>query len=76
MKELVLHIARSLVDDPDAVRIDESVQEKTTVLALTVAKGDFGKVIGKQGRTVRAIRYLLASSAGRAAADIRLEIVE
>jgi len=76
MKELITYIASSLVDNPDAVQVTETEQEGTTVLELRVAKEDLGKVIGKQGRTARAIRSLLSAAAGRVNKRARLEIVE
>jgi len=65
MKELVEFIAKSLVDSPDEVRIDEFEQDRATVLELHVAPGDLGKVIGRQGRTARAIRTLMGASSQR-----------
>ena len=76
MKELVSFIARSLVDNPDAVEVNEVQQEDTTVYELRVAKEDLGKVIGKQGRTARAVRSLLSAVAGKEGKKARLEILE
>ena len=76
MKELVSFIAAALVDDPTAVQVDEVEREDTTVLELRVAKDDLGKVIGKQGRTARAIRSLLAASATKQNRKVRLEILD
>ena len=76
MKELVTFIAASLVDQPDDVTVSASEQEDVIVLELRVAKEDIGKVIGKQGRTARAIRALLSAAAGRENKKARLEIVE
>lgn len=76
MKDLVAFIAGSLVDHQDAVEVTETVEDDTVVLELRVAKEDLGKVIGKQGRTARAIRALLAASAGKSNKRARLEIVE
>ena len=59
MKELVKFIAQSLVDNPDDVQVTEIVGEQTSVIELKVAKEDLGKVIGKQGRTARAMRTIL-----------------
>ena len=69
-KELIEYIARSLVDDPDEVLVTETPGEQAAVIELKVAKEDLGKVIGKQGRTARAMRTLL--SAARAGAGKRL----
>ncbi|MBU0968319.1 MAG: KH domain-containing protein [Proteobacteria bacterium] len=76
MKELVNFIATSLVDQPQAVEVNETAQEDAVVVELRVAKEDLGKVIGKQGRTARAIRVLLSAAATRQDKRARLEIVE
>ena len=59
MKDLILMIAKSLVDKPDEVSLNEVQCENTTVLELRVAKEDLGKVIGKEGKTARAMRTIL-----------------
>ena len=64
-KDLIEYIAKSLVDDPSAVTVSESENEKGTVIELKVASGDIGKVIGKQGRIAKSIRTLLSASAGK-----------
>jgi hypothetical protein len=76
MRELVEFIAKSLVDEPDAVRVNEVEGEKITVIELRVAPGDLGKVIGKQGRTARAIRTLLSATATKLRKRAVLEILE
>ncbi|RJX30054.1 MAG: KH domain-containing protein [Desulfurivibrio sp.] len=76
MKELVNYIATSLVDQPQAVEVNETAQEDALVIELRVAKDDLGKIIGKQGRTARAIRVLLTAAATRQNRKARLEIVE
>ena len=76
MKELIELIARSLVDHPDDVRVSEVEGAQTTVLELRVADGDLGKVIGKQGRTARAIRTLLSASGTKQKKRFVLEILE
>jgi hypothetical protein len=76
MEELVAHIARSLVDSPDAVSVSRSDDNETVVIELAVAPDDLGKVIGKQGRTARAMRSLLAALSARENRRSRLEIVE
>ena len=63
MKGLTLMIAKSLVDKPDEVDLQEVIGEKTTVLELRVAKEDLGKVIGKQGKTAKAMRTILNATA-------------
>jgi hypothetical protein len=62
MKELIEYIVKSLVDQPDAVKVTEVVGERTSIIALSVAEEDMGRIIGKQGRTVTAIRILLNAS--------------
>ena len=76
MKELIHYIATALVDHPDKVQVEEKEQDDTVVIELTVAKEDLGKVIGKQGRTARAMRSLLAAAAGKVNKRSRLEIME
>ena len=76
MKELIWVIAKSLVDKPDEVEINEIAGEKTTVFELHVAKEDLGKVIGKQGKTARAIRIILNATATKLKKRAVLEIVE
>jgi len=76
MKELVEFIAKSLVDEPDQVRVTEVEGEKITIIELRVAPGDLGKVIGKQGRTARSIRTLLNATATKLRKRAVLEILE
>jgi predicted RNA-binding protein YlqC (UPF0109 family) len=76
MKELLELIARALVDRPDDVVVREVEGEQTTVLELRVAQEDLGKVIGKQGRTARAIRTLLSSAGMKLRKRIVFEIIE
>ena len=76
MKELLELIARSLVDNPEQVEVKEVEGEQTTVLELRVAGEDLGKVIGKQGRTARSIRTLLASAGMKLKKRIVFEIIE
>ena len=76
MKELVAFIASSLVDSPDQVQVDEVEKDEMIVEELRVAKEDLGKVIGKQGRTAKAIRTLLTVSASKLEKKARLEIIE
>ncbi len=75
MKELIAFIAGQLVDEPDAVNVSERVEEDTTTIELRVAKEDLGKVIGKQGRTARAMRTVL-SAATEENKRSRLEILD
>lgn len=76
MKDLVAFIATHLVDHPDAVEVNEVERDDMLVLELRVAKEDLGKVIGKQGRTAKAIRSLLTAAAGKSEKRVRLEILE
>ncbi len=76
VRELVMTMAKALVDLPDEVDINEIDGDKTTVLELTVAKEDLGKVIGKQGRTARAMRTILSAAATKLRKRAVLEILE
>jgi predicted RNA-binding protein YlqC (UPF0109 family) len=76
MKELLELIAKSLVDQPDEVEVKEIEGEQTTVLELKVAREDLGKVIGKQGRTARSIRTILASAGMKLQKRVVFEIIE
>jgi len=76
MKDLVEEIARALVDHPEEVRVTEVEGEQTTVLELRVQNEDLGKVIGRQGRTARAIRTLLAAAGMKVQKRFVLEILE
>ena len=76
MKELIEMIAKALVDSPDEVVVNEVSGEQTTVLELKVAQSDLGKVIGKQGRTARAIRTLLGAGGMKLRKRFVLEILE
>ncbi len=75
MKELVEFIARSIVNLPDAVKVEEETNEEGTTLKLSVADEDKGRIIGKQGRIAEAMRTLLRVKAAKAGTKIRLEIV-
>ncbi len=76
MKELIEIIGKALVDYPDQVEVKEVEGEATTVLELRVAQADLGKVIGKQGRTARAIRTILGASGMKLKKRFVLEILE
>ncbi len=76
MKDLIKYIAKALVDNPDAVEVSEVEGSQTSVLELKVAKEDLGKVIGKQGRTARAMRTILSASSAKIKKRTVLEIVE
>jgi hypothetical protein len=76
MKELVEYIAKSLVDEPESVEVTEQTDDAESVIKLKVSKDDLGKVIGKKGRTAKAMRTLLAAVATRDEKRSTLEIVE
>ena len=76
MKELVEYIAKSLVDQPDAVKVTEVEGENTSVIELSVAKEDMGKVIGKQGRTATAMRTLVNAAGMKQKKRTILEIID
>jgi predicted RNA-binding protein YlqC (UPF0109 family) len=76
MQELITYIAKALVDNPDDVQVNVTEEDDTIVVDLTVAKDDLGKVIGKQGRTARAMRSLLTAAAGKEDKKSRLNILE
>jgi predicted RNA-binding protein YlqC (UPF0109 family) len=76
LKDLIAFIAKSLVDDPDSVEVRAVEGEKTIILELTVGDGDLGKVIGKDGRTARAMRTLLAATSAKQSKRAVLEILE
>lgn len=76
MKELVEYIAKSLVDYPDEVRVDVIDGSSSVVLELRVADSDMGRVIGKRGRVVNAIRTLVAVLADREGKRITVEVVD
>ena len=76
MKDLMTQIAKALVDKPDQVEVSEVEGEQTTVIELRVAKEDLGKVIGKQGRTARALRTILSAASTKLRKRSVLEILE
>ncbi len=76
LREMVEQIAKAIVDHPDQVRVNEVVGEQTTVIELKVAKEDLGKIIGKGGRTAKAIRTLLTAASTKDSKRAVLEILE
>jgi hypothetical protein len=76
MKELVQYLAKSLASHPDAVVVSETEGDDGTTLELKVAKEDLGRIIGKQGRTAKAIRALVSAAASQSHRKVVLEIVE
>lgn len=75
-KDLIEYIAKSLVNDPSAVSVQEVEGEKSTVIELRVAQGDIGKVIGKYGRIAKALRTVLSASANKDGKRYTLEILD
>ncbi|WP_022854281.1 KH domain-containing protein [Thermodesulfatator atlanticus] len=76
LRDLIEQIAKALVDNPDAVQVKEIEGEQTVVIELKVAKEDLGKVIGKQGRTARAMRTILSAASTKLRKRAVLEIIE
>ena len=76
MKELVEILARVLVDNPDAVRVTESGDSHSTVVELRVDPQDMGKVIGRQGRVVKAIRTLVKAAGTRQGKKVSVEVIQ
>ena len=76
MKELLLYMAKNLVDNPDAVTVEETTDEEGRVLELHVAEGDMGKVIGRQGRIAKEIRTIIKTVAQRTGEKVTVEIVD
>jgi uncharacterized protein len=74
LADLVAYLARQLVDDPDAVRVEEEVRDDDVVLRLHVAQEDVGKVIGRQGRLARALRAIVRAGGARQRRRVILEI--
>ena len=76
MKELVIYIAKALVDNPDTVEVNEVQGEKATVLELKVSEGDRGKIIGKEGRIIKSIRTIVNSASAKLDKRATVEIIE
>ena len=76
MKELLLYMAKNLVDDPDSVTVVETEGEDGKLLELHVAEGDMGKVIGRQGRIAKEIRTIIKTVAQRTGEKVTVEIVD
>jgi predicted RNA-binding protein YlqC (UPF0109 family) len=74
--DLLEYLAKQLVDDPDAVQVEEVDDEDTLVLRLHVAEDDLGKVIGRQGRIARALRTIVRAGSAREQRRVQLEIVD
>ena len=78
MQELLIAVARGLVEDKDAVQVtvDPAREDGTVVYHLTVAEGDMGRVIGRGGRTARALRTLVSTASGKAGSPVMLDILD
>jgi predicted RNA-binding protein YlqC (UPF0109 family) len=76
VKEVLEYIARAVVDEPDAVEVTEVAGERSVILQLSVAPDDMGKVIGKRGRTVRAIRSVVRAAGSRQGVTTLVELME
>jgi len=76
MKEFVAYIVKNLVDNPDQVKINEVGGTQTLIIELSVAKEDIGKIIGRNGKTIQAMRTLLMAVASRNGIRVNLEIIE
>ncbi len=76
MKNLITFIAKALVDNPDDVEVNEIAGEQTSVIELKVAKDDIGKIIGKQGKTAKAMRTILSAASTKVRKRAVLEIIE
>jgi uncharacterized protein len=76
MKDLIKYMAQALVDHPEQVEVSEVIGEQTSVMELRVAKEDLGKVIGKQGRTAKAMRTILSAASTKIRKRTVLEIIE
>jgi uncharacterized protein len=73
---VLMHVVRSMVDDPDAVRISASEQRGRTKLEVTVGPGDLGRVIGRRGRTAQSIRTVVRAAASRDGGDVDVDFVD
>ena len=76
LQDLITHIGKALVDMPEEVRVKEILGEQTTVLELIVDKSDLGKVIGKHGKTAKALRTILTAASTKLKKRCILEIIE
>ncbi len=76
MKDLIKYMAQALVDNPNDVDVSEVIGEQTSVIELRVAKEDLGKVIGKQGKTAKAMRTILSAASSKLHKRAVLEIIE
>jgi predicted RNA-binding protein YlqC (UPF0109 family) len=75
MRELVEYLAQSLVDEPEAVQVDEVESGRVTIYEVSVAEDDVGKLIGRQGKVIRAVRTLVKASATRQGTRVDVDVV-
>ncbi len=75
MKELVIHVVKQLVDNPEKVKVKEVKGEQNIILELSTAKEDIGRVIGKQGRTIKALRTLLNAASVKTGHRVTIEVI-
>ncbi|HUW22436.1 MAG TPA: KH domain-containing protein [bacterium] len=76
MKELVSHVVKQLVDNPEKVKVKEVKGEQNIILELSTAKEDIGRVIGKQGRTIKALRTLLNAASVKTGHRVTIEVIK
>ena len=76
LRDLLEYIARGLVNDPEAVKVESSIEDNTVHLKLSVSSEDIGRVIGKQGRVANSIRHLLRAAASREGMQVGMDVVE
>ncbi|MBA7471782.1 hypothetical protein ES705_03424 [subsurface metagenome] len=76
MKELVIHVVKQLVDNPEKVKVKEVKGEQNIILELSTAKEDIGRVIGKQGRIIKALRTLLNAASVKTGHRVTIEVIK
>ncbi len=76
MKELIIHVVKQLVDNPEKVKVKEVKEEQNIILELSIAKEDIGRVIGKQGRTIKALRTLLNAASVKTGHQVTIEVIK
>lgn len=76
MKELVIHVVKQLVDNPEKVKVKEVKGEQNIILELSTTKEDIGRVIGKQGRTIKALRTLLNAASVKTGHRVTIEVIK
>ena len=76
MKELVIHVVKQLADNPEKVKVKEVKGEQNIILELSTAKEDIGRIIGKQGRTIKALRTLLNAASVKTGHRVTIEVIK